>query len=576
VHDGLRGQAVSRARVTRVRSRSARLGLLAALSCACSSPHRPSDAARPAADPAATPAPAAVVYLSPTDHLVRASMTLRGKRPSVAELRLVQKDPSALPAIVDDYLDSDEFGLTIRELHNEAILTETDILSFPAGYPALAPIADVAVGRIDRSLQEAALRLIEYVVLNDRPYTEIVTADYTLVNGVVAAVWGGIPYDGDGVEWKVSRWTDGRDNAGILSDDWLFSRHGSTISNANRGRANAISKALLCTDFLDREIKIDTTVDLADPDVVANAVVENPVCAGCHQTLDPLASYFGSYTPIYVPPATKTYPIRHYMPNFFKQIGVKLREPSYFGEKGAKGGLKDLGALIAKDPRFSLCAAKRFYAYLNHVELPDVPPDAARKLQRTFEDAGMNAKALARAIVLSDDFRVAGERRARPGEIGRAVEDLTGFRWTIDAPLKAGQVDLMEDSFFGFKVLGGGIDAYYVTKSTPTTNATSSLVLRELAAEAARFVVDADLASPAPQTPRLLSIAPDETGEGAVRAALASLYLRLYGETVDAGGSEVQGAWTVFSGALDLGDDARRAWMTTLTAMLQDVRIAHY
>jgi hypothetical protein len=261
---------------------------------------------------------------------------------------------------------------------------------------------------------------------------------------------------------------------------------------------------------------------------------------------------------------------------------VTLREPSYFGQKGATGGLKDLGALIAKDPRFSLCAAKRFYAFFNHVELADVPPDTARTLQRTLEDATMSARKLARAIVLSDDFRVADERKARPSEIARAIEDLTGFRWTFDAgtlgkgTAPIGTIDLLEDSFFGFKVLGGGIDAYYVTKTTPTTNATSSLVLRSLAAEAARFVVDGDLSSPPPAAPRLLSVAADEAGEPAVRAALVELYLRLYGESVDEGSADVTDAWTAFRGALDKGDDPRRAWMTTLTAMLQDVRIAHY
>ena len=305
------------------------------------------------------------------------------------------------------------------------------------------------------------------------------------------------------------------------------------------------------------------------------------MCAGCHQTLDPLASYFGSYVPIYVPGGITTYPFTHYMPNVFEQLGVKLREPSYFGEKGAAGGLKDLGALIAKDPRFSLCAAKRFYAFFNHVDLADVPPDAARALQRTLEDSGMNARELARAIVLSDDFRAIDERRARPSEIARAVEDLTGFRWIFDggkAPGlgNVGKIDLLDDSFLGFKVLGGGIDAYYVTKTAETTNATSSLVLRALAAEAARFVVDADFATPAPAAPRLLSIAADETGEAPVRSQLAQLHLRLYGETVDDGSDAVTDAWTLFSGALDDGDDVRRAWMTTLTAMLQDVRIAHY
>ena len=43
--------------------------------------------------------PATVAYLKPTQHLVRASMALRGLRPALDELRAVEEDPSVLPAL---------------------------------------------------------------------------------------------------------------------------------------------------------------------------------------------------------------------------------------------------------------------------------------------------------------------------------------------------------------------------------------------------------------------------------------------------------------------------------------------
>jgi hypothetical protein len=117
---------------------------------------------------------------------------------------------------------------------------------------------------INTSIIEAPLRLIEHVVMLDRPYTEIVTADYTLADDVVATVWG-LPYDVDGARWQETRYPDARAHAGILSDSFLFTRHSTTYSNKSRGRANAISRALLCYDFLSREIPVDSGIDLADP-----------------------------------------------------------------------------------------------------------------------------------------------------------------------------------------------------------------------------------------------------------------------------------------------------------------------
>src|SRR5688572_28442775 len=217
------------------------------------------------------PAP---VYLSPSEHLVRISMALRGTRPSAEELAAVEADPAALEAIVDGYLDSPNFGETMRDLHNESLLVLADYFFYPAGYVDLPPLEGTDPYTLNRSVMEASLRLVEHVIMEDKPYSEIVTADYTLANGIVAAIFG-LPYEGDGESWELSSWEDGRGNAGILSDGWMYQRHSSTISNANRGRANALSRSLLCYDFASRDVELDASINLADPDEVANAVVEN-------------------------------------------------------------------------------------------------------------------------------------------------------------------------------------------------------------------------------------------------------------------------------------------------------------
>lgn len=546
----------------------------------------PTDGADETAD-SGDPADDEAVYLTPVEHLVRVSMALRGTRPSADELAQVEADPAAIDTIVDGYLDDPRFGQIIRDLHNDALLVLADFLVFPAGFEPKGPVADVDQYRLNRSITEAPLRLVEHVVMSDLPYTEIVTAEYTLADEIVAEVWG-LPYDGSGSSWEVTQWQDERDQAGILSDPWLFQRYQSTVSNANRGRANAISRALLCYDFLSRDIEVDASVNLADPDAVANAVVENPACASCHQGLDPLAGFLRDWSPVYVP-ADVDYPFDSYMPDIFVDIGATVRDSNFFGRAGS--GLGDLGRFIAEDPRFSLCAAQRFYAYLHQVELEDVPLETAARLQTELLDSGMSAKALARSIVLDDEFRVShadpatattldpvGVKKARPVQLGLLFDDLTGFRWRTDlTEFDLAPIDLLEDSFLGYNVLLGGIDSLFVTRPSHTYSATASLALRSLAREAADHVVEADFAEPNPDARHLLTQVSDTDSEQSlVREQLAALHLRILARVVDPQGPEIDESYALFAAALDHGGDIPRAWKVTLTALLQDVEIAYY
>lgn len=525
------------------------------------------------------------IPLDPAARLLRISMAVRGVRPSPEDLLAVNDDPSRLPELVDTYLEDPRFGAVMRDLHNDALLVLADFLVYPAGFLPKGPVADVDAYQLNRSITEAPLRLVEHVIVSDRPYSEIVTADYTLADRNVAEVWG-VPYDGNGEQWVTTQWQDEREHAGILSDPWLFQRYGSTLGNANRGRANAISRALLCTDFLARDIEVDAEVNLADPDAVANAVVENPSCASCHQGLDPLASFFGDWSPSFVP-ADVDYPFDSYIPNVFADAGVQMRDPSYFGQAGQ--GLADLGQLIADDPRFSLCAAQRFYAYFHQVDLEAVPLEDAAQLQAVLRQNDMSAKALVRAIVLDDAFAVShsineddpdvvGVKKARPVALALMFEDLTGFRWRTDlTEFELAPVDLLADSFLGYTVLLGGIDSLFVTRPSHTYSATTSLALRNLAREAANFVVDADFALADPANRRLLrSVEVGDTDEAVIREQLVALHQRIFSELVTADAEAIDQSYALFEAALAHSGDGARAWKVTLTALLQDVAVAYY
>jgi hypothetical protein len=513
--------------------------------------------------------------LTPTDHLVRASMALRGIRPTVADVRAVAADPDALPAIVDRYLRSPEFGATIRELHNETLLLRIQRPEFVP--PPLDPIANIPTPQVEDSLFSEPLHLIEDVVMTDQPYTRIVTADYTLADQLVAAVWG-LPHS-TGPNWERTAWLDGRPAAGILASPALPMRYRSAANNMNRGRANALARGLLCHDFLAGDVQIDPRVDLADPAVVANAVVADPACASCHQTLDPLASYFDPYlTGAAGISQAGALPIDwYYAPERATDWFLTTnRPPSYFGQDAA--GLDGLGRAIAADPRFARCAVVHFASYLTQVTERDLPPAWIAQLQEAFVADGFNAKHLARAIVLSDPFRVAydsdlvaaegvvGLQQARPAQLSRMLADLTGFQWQGSVGL-----DNLDDDLEGYRVLAGGIDSFFVTQPVHTTTVTSALVVQRAAFLAATFAVDHDRAAPAAD--RTLVADPFATDEAPVRAELAALQARIFADL----SGDTDATYELFAAALAAdGGDARRAWIVTLTGMLSDVKAVTY
>jgi hypothetical protein len=528
-------------------------------------------------------------YLTPTEHLARASLALRGIRPSLAELQAVAAEPDRVAALVDRYLESAEFGATIRELHDELLLLHPELTNFTP--PPVPPLQAISFTDMNRSIYDEPLRLIEDIVMSDQPYTRIVTAAYTMADRTVATVWGLDHSDRDG--WERTRWNDDRGAAGILASTALYLRYRSVAFNYNRGRANAISRSLLCHDFSESDIHIDTRVNLSDPAVVADAVVNNPSCAGCHQAMDPLASYLfpflqGAMNNVVIP----GYPIDFYQaqdaPAWMTATG---RPPGYFGTQPA--GLAGLGQAIAADPRFARCAAVNFASYLTEHPARDLSPAWIAELQDGFVQSGYSAKLLARAIVMSDEFRTAstadpvaaegviGYQKVRPAQLSRMLADLTGSTWQADTTAAIGgwafgRVDYLADDYLGYRVLAGGIDGYYVTAPTHTMNATATLVTRAAARQAAGFVVEHDAAAVAAGRRLFTRAAVDDVDPAHVRAELAELHARIYSELVDPDDPVLDDSAALFAGALAAGGGARRAWTVTLTGMLSDLRAIYY
>jgi hypothetical protein len=564
-----------------------------------------------------------VAYLSPADHLTRASLVLRGIRPTVAELQQVTADPGALPALVDAWVDSAEFGLTMRDLHAELLLVRTDT---QFQLPVLGPLAAAGYDQEDvyRATTESPLVFVESVVTQDLPYTTVVTADWMMTNAVLAAMYG-LAFDPNGAEWQESRWSDGRPLAGLLSDSELWRRHVSNGYNFHRGRANVVADKFLCEDFASRDVRVEGGVDLADPFAVAEAVGSNPTCVGCHQALDPFAAFFWGYKEQIMRNAVSSayasscaypwdngidpdelhgsyrpehfcYPLKFYEAT--QQDGwleYGLPAPAFYGVPASDTA--DLGQMISEDPRFSLCTVRNFVSYFAQVERNEVPLELATSLRDTFAASGFSAKALAKAIVLSDAFRSSHKTDpretafvpdaivVRPEQYQRQVAALTGFTWETNADPAGCQspnntcwenVDLLVTDRFGYRAMFGGVDGLQVTHPIYGATPTKVLVMDVFSGEAAGFVVDADFELPAGERRLFTEVEPTTEDEAAVRGQLVALHGALLGDLVEPNGAAVDATYALFVGALALGDTPAEAWTLVVSAMLQDPRMVFY
>jgi hypothetical protein len=571
-------------------------GWLLAGALACRGDVDPADPATPRdTDP---PGPAATTPLDPAAGLARASMALRGVRPTPDELRAVVADPTLTAGYIDAWLRDPRFAATVQDLYADVLF----VRSPDATLPQLGPHLRTPRKQLQDAVANEPLRLIERVVTDDLPFTTVVTADWTVLDATGASLWRGHGYDPEGADVQQVPHTDGRPAAGLLTTNGLWVRHASMGANYNRGRANAVSRALLCVDHLDRDVPIDGSVDLTDDDAVADAVDTNPACVSCHQSLDPIASTLWPIFPqidvgavglAYLsgcvgPLGDLCYPARLWTPELTGAWRLlRTRPPGLSGQP--VDDLGGLGAAIAADPRFATCAADRFWSYLTQTPLDEVPFEVSAELTTTFLDAGLSARALAQAVVTHPRFLARAAERpeidadlpgpliARPEQLGRMVEALTGFQWTqsVDGPECTlldlncyGDVELTTDDVYGFRAMAGGVDGASVLVPVHHPTPVQQLALTALAEDAAGFLMRTELDLPAADRRLLRLVEADTTDEIAIRAQLADLHLTVLSEVVDPAGAEVDATWQLWQ-AVHARSTPRRAWTATLAALLQ-------
>lgn len=516
------------------------------------------------------------VDLSPREMLIRASVDIRGIHPSEEDLSSFEADPTDAhyAQLVDGYLHDDRFLDRMEEVWNGVFRTRTGDTYFDPGEAGLGALdsRDVA-----ESLGEEPLQLVRYIVQNDHPWTDIVLANHTMGNSVTAAMWDQT-LTGDGTTWSPATYDDGRPMAGILSSTTLWQRYPSAGSNANRHRANNLSRMFLCDDYLTRPVEFSRSdVEAATTEELENVIRTNPTCVGCHSSLDPLAAHFFGFW--WEKDETLAARSRYYAGDEGTWASYAGRAPNYFGTPTT--GLRDLAENLAADPRFIDCAVKTTFEALEQRPADDGDWTDLAAYERDFTAGGFTMRALVKSIVTSDTYTHPVDSDTRtsvktvsPEQLRDIIVDKTGYDWTFDE--RPGLVT----NDMGLPVLLGGTDSRYVTERNyaPTV---SAMFVQERYAQAAGYRVAAsDLAGETASDPVLLKFVkvtdtPD-TNPKAFQDQIKFLYVHLTGIPLADDAEEIDECLDLWKQIFSVTSSPTSAWSGVIAAVLRDPRLLFY
>jgi Protein of unknown function (DUF1549) len=507
--------------------------------------------------------------MEPAQLLARASLDLRGVRPSVEELEAVEADPSLVDSFIDEYMQDERFGERVISMFSDIYRTRIDRYGpRPEDFNLSEEFAD----QYDTSIGEEGLRRLAFIAQNDLPYSEISTADWTMANEVLGAIWP-VDYPAGATGWLQVRYTDGRPTAGLLSDNGFWWRYGSTFVNSNRGRANAISRVLLGEDYLAKPIRFERNVSLLDDDAIRNAIKLNPGCNACHSTLDPLAANLWGffYNDPDSPVEARTY---HFEKERFFEF-TNETNPAYYGLPLLD--LSDLGRKVAQDPRLVETVTRQIFEILLARASNFDDTASLTQHREVFVDNGIVLRDLFRSVMTSpeyrmdnaDDPRFTTRKQVSVDILNEQVADLTGFRFLLDGKdtLKVGS---------GLRGLAGGADGIVVTVPSREPTVTSALVVERLAEAASDFVVDQDASGLVEKklfTEIDFTETPDSNREAMVRQ-LEALHVKLF--STRATPEEIDADLALWSEIFALGNDSKLAWKGLLSALFRDPEFILY
>lgn len=551
-------------------------------------------------------ASAQVLVGTPYEQVHKITTTLASRTPLASEVATVEaaaddaSRQAALANIVDGIVTEDAFYLRLKEIYNDLLLTDKDANS-TQDVNSVFDIDDFANEEFFESfdnnvrntlernanfgLARAPLELIEYVVRNDRPFTEILTASYTMVNPYSAVIYDadvGDPnfrFDSDNDlnnhdrnEFRPApmlRQADGDvvPTAGVISTHAFLDRYRSTNTNINRERGRWFYYYFLGVDVEGLAPRDGLDLDNVIGDV---PTFEDPQCTVCHNVLDPVAGLFKNRR------NEGRYRVENNWHHLRTTNGVpRMLPPGYTMDPAdelpaanADAALPWLAQRTVQDDRFAMQTVRTIFRGLTRIEETSSMTTAfLSQVKDDFVTSGFDLKALVRSIALSDyflarnidptvnpvDFADFGTGRlTTPEELHRAISAVAGGGYEWEGP--STNSTLVERH----RLLYGGIDSNDVTDRATTANSLIDGIQRRIANQVACERVAEDLTSGGMLFPvaGLTDTPADTTGQDRIRQNIQFLHRHLLGEELAIDDAEIDATYQLFLDVRAAGETA--------------------
>lgn len=591
-----------------------------------------------------------VVMLDDRKLLRRATLSLAGRLPSAAESTSVAKQGlKALPPLLDALMKEDAFYHRLREGFEDVFLTtgleETDNSSIPLSYEHFGKtrhwshskdLVKHIVGEKERqaalrkinadynkAMRDEPMKLIEHIVRNDRPFTEIVTADYIMVTpytargyGIYESLKSRFKNSEDPFEYipaKIKALVSPNNktghqesatgfypHAGLLTTFHYLRRYPTTETNRNRLRARMVYKHFLGVDALALAARVSDAAAVSAK--FKNPTMQASECVVCHKTLDPIAGMFQDYWTF-----EKGYGRRK--GGWFKDMFAAGFEGEDLPKEERWRSLQWLGERTAKDPRFAVAMVEHVYYILTGRKtlLPpqdlDDPHYAAKRrgyheqrkqveaIAIRFTNAKFNLKSVFKDWILSEFYRADGLATAVADPRRRAELDDVG----LVRLLAPEQVERKVAAIFGkpwgrlngqLAILYGGIDSREVTERAADPSGAMGAIQRILANDVSCKHTALDF-SRKPADRRLFPhIEPDvlpgasKEADAKIRRAIVYLHQRVLGRYDTPDSPEVERTYQLFTGIVNdaarrKGLEAQESW-SCRQGLLRPVPDPHY
>jgi hypothetical protein len=451
------------------------------------------------------------------------------------------------------------------------------------------------------------LELVKHVIRKGLPLTELVTANYGMINPYSAVVYGFSPeqraalFDADesndATEFRPIPLAPMADNAlraspdgsypyaGVLTMPSTLVRYPSSASNQQRTRGSRVIlermlaiPVMKLADFSTAKLPADADLELATQEYAA--------CTVCHSAIDPISAHFRNFGSS-----------GNYNPASSRQGGGRQQQPShlpaasFLDQVQPAGSTEDparwLGQQVAQQGRYALGMLLPVLADLIGAEILTPPNDVLepnyaakylawrmqqieiQRLRREFAGpSALRLKPLVKSIVKGSFFRAAGSGTSldqvstdalalagvgpgtllTPEQMARKIESATGI--TYRAGRSATGRDMFR-SFQDYRLMFGGTDWDATPERYRDPNAMSVRIALRMGSEVACVAVPQDLSLISRDSRRLfrnvdVATTPEAGGEAAIRAEIRRLHRLLLNEDLPDGDAELQATYALW------------------------------